>query len=183
MALIPSRMVPLGAKAVDFDLPDTDGSRVRYADSSAPAKLVMFLSNHCPYVKHLKHGIAELGREYRTKGVDIFAINSNDVERYPADSPEKMAIDKQDFGYCFPYLFVESQEVARAYQAECTPDFFLFNAEDKLVYRGQFDDSRPGNEVQVTGYDLRQALDALLAGKEISDNQKPSIGCSIKWRP
>jgi len=182
MAQTPSRMVPLGFNAPDFELPDTDGQIISYSNSKATAKLVMFISNHCPFVKHLKSALAELGRDYVGKGLDIFAISSNDVDNYPDDSPDKMAEDKRLFGYSFPYLFDECQSVAKAYQAECTPDFFLFDGEDKLVYRGQFDDSRPGKGDAVTGGDLRGAVDAVLAGESVSQQQKPSIGCNIKWR-
>jgi len=182
MSLTPSKMVALGFKAPNFSLRDTEGNDITYSDSNASAKLVMFISNHCPYVKHLKLALSKLGRDYSDKSLDIFAINSNDVERYPDDAPDKMAEDKRQFNYPFPYLFDESQSVAKAYQAECTPDFFLFDAENKLVYRGQFDESRPGNDIPVTGEDLRSAIDDVLVGKSPSNEQKPSIGCNIKWR-
>lgn len=178
-----STMMPLGTSAPDFILPDTDGTLVRRDDfAGAPALLVMFICNHCPYVQHVRPELARLGRDYAARGVAIVAISSNDVERYPADSPERMKEEKQAAGYTFPYLFDETQEIARAYGAACTPDFFLFDAGRALVYRGQLDDSRPGNGKPVTGRDLRAALDAVLAGEPVPADQKPSIGCSIKWR-
>lgn len=177
-------MLPLETRAPDFSLPDTDGRMVSLSDfDGSPALLVIFLSNHCPYVKHLRAGIAGLAREYQTRGVAVVGIASNDVERYPADAPEMMAREKIEAGYKFPYLYDESQQVAQAYQAACTPDFFLFDRDRRLVYRGQFDDSRPGNGRPVTGHDLRAALDALLAGQPVSPEQIPSIGCNIKWKP
>lgn len=176
-------MLPLGTSAPDFRLPDTDGKMVSQADfNSAPALLVLFICNHCPYVKHIRAGLADVGREYTKRGVAIVAISSNDVQNYPDDSPEKMKQEAKSAGYVFPYLYDESQAVARAYQAACTPDIFLFDKNRKLVYRGQFDDSRPGNGRPVTGKDLRAALDAVLAGKPISEQQTPSVGCNIKWK-
>jgi thiol-disulfide isomerase/thioredoxin len=151
--------------------------------SGAPALLVMFLCNHCPYVKHVRSEIARLAREYQPRGVAVVAINANDVQKYPADSPEKMAEEAVSAGYTFPYLLDESQEIAKACRAACTPEFYLFDRDRKLVYRGQLDDSRPGNDVPVTGKDLRQALDALLEGRPVSERQVPSIGCNIKWKP
>jgi thiol-disulfide isomerase/thioredoxin len=142
----------------------------------------MFICNHCPYVQHVRQGLAALCREYEAKGVGIVGINSNDVVSHPDDSPEKMRQEKQEVGYTFPYLFDETQQTARAYRAACTPDFFLFDAGRKLAYRGQMDDSRPGNGVPVTGKDLRAALDAVIAGRRPSDLQKPSLGCNIKWK-
>ncbi len=184
MAATPSTMLPLETRAPDFSLPDTDGRMVSLADfDGSPALLVIFLSNHCPYVKQLRAGIAGLAREYQARGVAVVGIASNDVERYPADAPEMMAREKIEAGYKFPYLYDESQRVAQAYQAACTPDFFLFDRDRRLVYRGQFDDSRPGNGRPVTGHDLRAALDALLAGQPVSPEQIPSIGCNIKWKP
>ena len=178
-----STMMPLGTSAPDFALPDTDGATVRRDDfAHAPALLVMFICNHCPYVQHVRPELAHLGRDYRERGVGIVAISSNDIERYPDDSPERMKEEKEASGYTFPYLFDQTQEVARAYGAACTPDFFLFDASGKLVYRGQLDDSRPGNGKPVTGRDLRAALDAVLAGEPVPAEQQPSIGCSIKWR-
>lgn len=183
MVLTPSTMLPLGTAAPDFALPDTSGKTVRLADfKNAPALLVMFICNHCPYVKHIREGLAKLARDYQAKGVAIVGISSNDVSTHPDDSPEKMAIEVKSAGYVFPYLYDETQEVAHAYQAACTPDFFLFDASQKLVYRGQLDASRPGNGVPVTGADLRGALDAVLAKKPLAAEQKPSIGCNIKWK-
>ncbi|MCX8091336.1 MAG: thioredoxin family protein [Verrucomicrobiae bacterium] len=184
MALTPSTMLPLGTPAPDFRLPDTNGRIVSLSDfKDRPALLVMFICNHCPYVQHIRAGLAQLAREYAPRGVGIVGINSNDVARYPDDSPAKMAEEVKKAGYTFPYLFDETQEVAKAYRAACTPDFFLFDRDRRLVYRGQFDDSRPGNGIPVTGKDLRAALDALLAGKPVPANQKPSMGCNIKWKP
>jgi len=142
----------------------------------------MFICNHCPFVKHVREELARLGRDYRSKGVEIVAINSNDVANYPDDSPEKMKDEVAQAGYTFPYLFDETQDVARAYEAACTPDFFLFDRRHQLVYRGQLDDSRPGNGVPVTGKDLRRAIDAVLAGQPVDQNQMPSMGCNIKWK-
>ncbi|MFN7141037.1 MAG: thioredoxin family protein, partial [Limisphaerales bacterium] len=153
--------------------------------AGAPAVLVMFICNHCPYVIHIREELTKLARDYQAKGVAIIAINSNDPEKYPADSPEKMKEEVAKAGYTFPYLFDATQEVAKAYRAACTPDFFLFNQGLKLVYRGQLDDSRPrvANPLPVTGKDLRAALDAVLAGRHLSEDQKPSMGCNIKWKP
>ncbi len=142
----------------------------------------MFICNHCPYVKHVRAEIARIGKEYGERGVGIVAISSNDVEQYPDDSPGMMKVEKETAGYTFPYLYDESQDVARAYQAACTPDFFLFDGDRKLVYRGQLDGSRPGNGQPVTGHDLRTALDAVLAGRPVQTEQIPSIGCNIKWK-
>ncbi len=184
MALTPSTMLPLGTVAPDFRLPDASGRLVALADfKAAPALLVMFICNHCPYVKHLRGGLAQLGRDYLPRGVAIVAISANDVANYPEDAPARMQAEARAAGYLFPYLYDENQAVAKAYHAACTPDFFLFDQERRLVYRGQFDDSRPGNGVPVTGKDLRAALDAVLAGKLVSPDQKPSIGCNIKWKP
>lgn len=183
MALTPSTMLSLGTDALDFRLSDTNGKTVSLADfKNAPALLVMFVCNHCPYVKHLRQALAQLGRDYQPKGVGIVAINSNDVATYPADSPAKMKEEVQSAGYTFPYLFDETQAVAKAYRAACTPDIFLFDSRHKLVYRGQFDDSRPGNGRPVTGKDLRAALDAVLAGRPVPPEQTPSMGCNIKWK-
>ena len=176
-------MLPLGTSAPDFRLPDTGGQMVSLADfKSAPALVVLFICNHCPYVKHIRAGLAELGREYQQRGAAIVAINSNDVDNYPEDSPEKMKREVKAAGYVFPYLYDETQAVAQAYHAACTPDLFLFDKDRKLVYRGQFDDSRPGNGRPVTGKDLRAALDATLAGKPVPEPQTPSVGCNIKWK-
>jgi len=183
MALTPSTMLPLGTSAPSFSLPDVSGKTVSIADfQKAPALLVMFICNHCPYVKHVQSGLAQLARDYQARGAAIVAISSNDVTSHPDDSPARMAVEAKEAGYTFPYLYDESQAVARSYQAACTPDFFLFDREKRLVYRGQLDDSRPGNGVPVTGKDLRAALDAVLAGKPVATEQKPSIGCNIKWK-
>lgn len=183
MALTESTMLPLGTPAPDFALPDTDGHTVRLADfDDAPALLVIFMCNHCPFVRHLRKGLAQFARDYHGRGLAIVAISSNDVSSYPQDSPEEMARERAEAGYEFPYLYDESQNIARAYGAACTPDFFLFDGGRRLVYRGQFDDSRPGNDLPVTGADLRTAADAVLAGKPVFRNQKPSIGCNIKWK-
>jgi peroxiredoxin len=184
MVLTPSRMPELGTKASDFTLPDTEGKRVSLADfEDARALLVMFICNHCPYVKHVRQELARLCREYQQRGVAVIGVNSNDVSSYPEDSPENMEKEKERVGYTFPYLYDETQAVAKAYRASCTPDFFLFDAERRLVYRGQMDDSRPGNGIPVTGKDLRAALDAVLAGLPAPENQRPSMGCNIKWKP
>jgi peroxiredoxin len=176
--------LPLGAKAPAFRLRDPAGRLHSLQDSAgAPALLVAFICNHCPFVKHIREGLAELARDYRGRGVAVVAINSNDYEAYPDDRPEKMGEEARATGYDFPYLVDEDQEVAKRYQAACTPDFFVFDAEQKLVYRGQMDGSRPGNDVPVSGADLRAALDAVLAGQAVAVEQTPSIGCNIKWRP
>ena len=184
MALTPSTMLPLGSKAPDFRLPDTEGKTVALNDFKyAPALLVSFICNHCPYVKHVRHELAALAGEYAAKGVAVVGISANDAVAYPDDAPDKMAEEKAAVGYTFPYLHDETQEVARAYRAACTPDFYVFDAGRSLVYRGQLDDSRPGNSKPVTGRDLRAALDALLAGRPVAPDQRPSIGCNIKWKP
>lgn len=184
MARTPSTMAPLGTQAAPFALPDPSGRIHSLEDfRDAPALLVVFLSNHCPFVKHIQRGLADFAREYVGRGLAVVAINSNDVERYPDDRPERMAEDAREHGYVFPYLFDESQEVAKAYAAACTPDFFLYDRDRRLVYRGQFDGSRPGNDVPVTGADLRAAADAVLAGREVPEPQVPSVGCNIKWKP
>ena len=179
-----STMQALGTPVPDFALPDTEGNTVRLSDfEGAPGLLVIFMCNHCPFVKHLREALADFARDYCEKGLAIVAISSNDVESHPDDSPEAMAREKDEAGYDFPYLYDESQAVAKAYKAACTPDFFLFDAEQRLAYRGQFDDSRPGNDEPVTGKDLRAAADAVLAGEPVPEPQKPSIGCNIKWKP
>lgn len=185
MAQTPSTMLPLGTLASDFDLPEpATGRIVTLADfRDSPALLVMFVCNHCPFVKHIRAELARFAREYQAKGLATVAISANDVAKFPDDSPEKMVGEAKTFGYSFPYLYDESQAVAKIYRAACTPDFFLFDAGRRLVYRGQFDGSRPGNAVPVTGADLRAAVDALLAGRPVSPEQKPSIGCNIKWKP
>lgn len=184
MARTQSTMLELGTVAPTFSLPDTDGQIVSLdtIDSSV-GLLVVFLCNHCPFVIHIRDELARFSREYTHKGLAIVGINANDIERYPDDSPERMAAEKQLAGYDFPYLFDQSQSVAQAYRAACTPDFYLFDRDRRLVYRGQFDDSRPGNGEPVTGADLRAAADAVLAGQSVTADQKPSIGCSIKWKP
>lgn len=180
-----STMLPLGTVAPDFALTNVvDGKTVRLHDfDRAPALLVVFMCNHCPFVKHIASGLAQFAREYMPKGLAIVGINSNDAEAYPDDSPEKMRQEVQMRGYPFPYLYDETQEVAKTYRAACTPDFFLFDRERKLVYRGQFDSSRPDSGIPVTGEDLRRAVDAVLAGKPVPTDQRPSIGCNIKWKP
>lgn len=184
MVLTPSTMLSLGTAAPAFRLADPAGKSVAIEDfEEAHALLVMFLCNHCPYVKHLRHALADFGRELQERGVAVVAINSNDVAAYPADAPDQMAAEAAEAGYTFPYLFDATQDVAKAYHAACTPDFFLFDRHRRLVYRGQFDDSRPGNDQPITGRDLRAAVDALLAGRELKATQKPSMGCNIKWRP
>lgn len=184
MALTPSTMLPLGTSAPDFSLADTvSGKTVSLASfAGKKALLVIFLCNHCPYVKHLKAGLAALGKDYEKKDAAIVGISANDPRTHPDDAPEKLAADAKAQGYRFPVLFDETQKVAQAYQAACTPDFFVFDAARKLVYRGQFDSSRPGNGQPVTGADVRAALDAAIAGKAPASKQQPSIGCNIKWR-
>ena len=183
MVRTPSTMMPLGTTAPDFSLPDVDGTTVSLADfHDAPALVVAFICNHCPFVKLIAPKLAEKGREYQDKGVAVVAINSNDVANYPADSPKQMVAEVRDRGYEFPYLYDETQEVAKAYKAACTPDFFLFAGDRRLVYRGQFDSSRPENGIPITGDDLRAAIDAVMAGKLPSTEQKASMGCNIKWK-
>lgn len=183
MALTPSTMLALGTVAPDFRLPDTNGKIVALGDlKESRALVVMFICNHCPYVKHIRAGLAEFGCDMQRKGVSIVAMNANDAGKYPEDSPAKMKEEARAAGYVFPYLYDESQAVAKAYRAACTPDFFVFDAQRKLVYRGQFDASRPGTGQPVTGADLRAAVDAVLSGKPVSEKQIPSIGCNIKWR-
>ena len=177
-------MPALGNPAPEFRLPDPSGKIFSSDDfASAKALLVVFMCNHCPYVKHVQAQFTRMAAEYQKRGVAVVGINSNDVENYPNDSPEKMAEEIKTAGYTFPYLYDESQEVAKAYRAACTPDFFLFDRNRRLAYRGQFDDSRPKNGLPVTGADLRAALDTVLAGGAVPPNQKPSVGCGIKWKP
>ena len=184
MVAVNSTMLPLGTKALDFQLPDTNGETVSLADfAAARALVVMFISNHCPYVKHIRHEIAAVATEYQGRGVEFVGINSNDVANYPDDSPAKMAEEVKNIGYTFAYLFDETQAVAKAYRAACTPEFYVFDHDMMLVYRGQFDDSRRNSPTPVTGRDLRAALDAVLAGKPVPPEQTPSIGCNIKWKP
>src|SRR5882762_6027539 len=175
MVAVNSTMLPLGTKAPEFHLPDTTGKTVSLSDfKNAPALLVVFMCNHCPYVKHIRGGLAQLARDYSSKGLAVVGISSNDVANYPADSPAKMAEEAKAAGYIFPYLYDVTQEVAKAYRAACTPDFYLFDQDQRLAYRGQLEDSRPGNNVPVTGKDLRAAIDAVLASKPVSATQKPS---------
>ena len=165
-----------------FSLPDVHGNIISRADFQGKPLLVIFMCNHCPYVKHIRPELARFAREYQAKGLGIVGINSNDVENHPADSPEKMKIEVEEAGYTFPYLYDESQEVAKAYTAACTPDLFLFDSSHALVYRGQFDDTRPNTGENPNGRSLREAADAVLAGKPVPSEQKPSIGCNIKWK-
>ena len=185
MALTPSTMLPLGTRATDFRLPDARSGRVvargDFADS--PALLVAILCNHCPYVRHVADELARFARDYQHKGLAIVGISSNDVSTHPADAPDKMAEEARQRGYVFPYLYDATQEVAQAFRAACTPEFYLFDAARRLVYRGQMDRARPGNGVPVTGEDLRKGLDAALAGGPPPAVQRPSLGCNIKWKP
>jgi thiol-disulfide isomerase/thioredoxin len=184
MARTPSTMLELGTPAPDFALPDPSGQVYRLGDfSSSPALLVVFMCNHCPYVKHIRPALAAFARELGPRGLAVVGVNANDAASYPDDSPAKMADEVRAAGYTFPYLYDESQAVAKAYRAACTPDFFLFDGSRRLVYRGQFDDSRPNSGIPVTGQDLRAAVEAVLAGRTVTPEQKPSIGCNIKWRP
>jgi peroxiredoxin len=185
MAQTPSTMLALGTPAPAFSLPDpVTGKTVPLSDfDDQPALLVAFICNHCPFVKHIQKAFVDFAREYQDKGLAVVAISANDVADHPADSPDKMAEEARQNGYGFPYLYDESQEVAKAYTAACTPDFFLFDKARKLVYRGRFDDARPGNGKPVTGNDMRAAVDGLLSGRDISPDQKPSMGCNIKWKP
>jgi peroxiredoxin len=179
-----STMLPIGSSAPDFTLPNVDGSIVSLTDFvDRDGLLVMFICNHCPFVIHLREHLAKFAREYQEKGLGIVGISSNDAETYPQDRPERMEEEAEAHGYTFPYLYDETQEVAKAYHAACTPDFFLFDRQKKLVYRGQFDDSRPESGKPVTGADLRAACNAVLAGKSVPKEQRPSIGCNIKWKP
>lgn len=180
---VSSFMVPLGTPAPDFDLPSADGGRVSLSDlKSTQATLVIFLSNHCPYVRRIEQGIGALAADYRGQ-VTTVAICSNDAERYPDDDAAHLTEQAARAGFDFPYLVDDSQDVARAYKAACTPDFFLYDADRRLAYRGEFDDARPSNQVPVTGSSLRQAIEAVLAGEPVPGEQKPSLGCGIKWKP
>ena len=182
MAMVNSTMMELGTPAPDFELPDTEGGTVGKADFAGKPLLVVFMCNHCPFVKHLADKLAEKAAAYQERGVGVVGINANDVENYPQDAPEKMAEEKQQRRYTFPYLFDDSQEVAKAYRAACTPDIFLFDADHKLYYRGQFDATRPDNG-QPTGEDLDAAVEKLLAGEPAPEPQYPAAGCNIKWKP
>ena len=184
MAATPSTMVSLGTQAPPFALLNPATGKALSLDDVKGDKgvLVMFICNHCPFVKHIADELAQIGHDYISQGLGVVAINSNDVENYPSDSPEKMVEETKLRGYSFPYLYDESQDVALAYDAVCTPDFFLFDGNGSLVYRGQLDDSRPGNGKPVTGRDIRDAIESLLAGEAINPDQMPSIGCNIKWK-
>ncbi len=184
MALTPSTMVPLGTPAPDFRLPDPSGREWTLSDLGGDGGLlVAFICNHCPFVKHLRREFAEFGRECQARGLAVVGVNSNDVATHPADSPERMAEEAEEAGYTFPYLFDESQEVARAYGAACTPDFFLYDGARRLAYRGRFDGSRPGSGTPATGEDLCAAVDAVLRGRAPAADQHASVGCNIKWKP
>jgi peroxiredoxin len=183
MAVTPSTMLPLGTKAPDFNLPDIKGKFVSLSDfNKAPALLVIFMCNHCPFVKHVIDELVTLIKQYQQKNVAVVGINSNDVENFPEDRPEMMAKVAEEKGFTFPYLYDETQSVAKAYMAACTPDFFLFDKDRHLAYRGQMDNSRPGNNLPITGSDLRTALEAVLEGKKVLEKQIPSMGCNIKWK-
>lgn len=184
MVLTPSTMLSLGSPAPDFKLPDVvSGDTVTLGDfANKQALMVMFICRHCPFVVHVQDELARLGSDYKTRNMGIVAISSNDADAYPDDSPANLKAMAEELGFDFPYCYDESQEVARAYQAACTPDFYLFGGQRELVYRGQLDGSRPGNNEPVTGKDLREALDAVLSGSAVSDVQMPSIGCNIKWK-
>lgn len=182
MPAVESQMLDLGTRAPQFALPDPDGHLYELT-SGANAYVVMFICNHCPFVVHIRDELARIGLDYSEKDVRIIAINSNNVDAYPADSPENMKKTAAEWGLTFPYVFDEDQSVAKAYRAACTPDLFVFDGEQRLIYRGQLDDSRPSNDKPIDGRDLRAALDAVLAGQPASDDQQPSIGCSIKWKP
>ncbi len=181
MALTPSTMLDLGTVAPDFALPDTDENIVQRSDFTGRPLLVIFMCNHCPFVKHLADKLAEVARPLQGKGIAVVGINANDVSTHPDDSPEKMKQEVARRGYTFPYLYDETQEVAKAYRAACTPDFFLFDADHKLVYRGQFDETRP-DKGQPTGEDLLETVDAMLNGRPLPAEQQPSVGCNIKWK-
>jgi len=184
MAATPSTMMPLGSQAPTFTLPDSISGKVMSLEElkSNTATVVMFICNHCPYVKHVQAGLVALANDYREKGISFIAINSNDAESYPDDSPARMKEEAERHGYPFPYLFDETQQVAGEYQAACTPDFYVFDGDLNLIYRGQLDDSRPSNGIPVTSRDIRAALDAALNGEPVSTQQTPSIGCNIKWK-
>jgi len=184
MVMTASTMLPLGTEAPEFTLPDAEGNLVSFSDfAEARAVVVVFMCNHCPFVKHVIDGFVKLVREYQPRGVAVVGINANDIRGFPEDRPEKMVQFAREKGLTFPYLYDESQDVAKTYRAACTPDFFVFDESRRLVYRGQMDDSRPGSNVPVTGADLRAALDAVLEGEPVPEEQKPSMGCNIKWKP
>jgi len=185
MVAVNSTMLPLGTVAPDFSLPDPTGAVHSLADAAgAPATVVMFLSNHCPYVRHLGREVGLLTQRWRSRGVAVFGVMSNDTDAYPDDAPDKMAEAARGWGWDFPYLVdTADHATAKAYRAACTPDFYVFDADRRLVYRGQFDGSRPGNDVPVTGADLKAAVESVLAGTAVDNDQWPSMGCNIKWRP
>ena len=183
MARTPSYMLPLGTKIPSFRLPDTNDKPVSDQDFHGKPLLVLFICNHCPFVIHVRDQLAAIGRDYASKGLGIVAINSNDVANFPDDSPDKMKIEREKAGYNFPYLFDETQAVAKSFKAACTPDIYLFDQKHELVYRGQLDDSRPSNQIPPSGKDLRAAIDAVLASSRVPSEQKPSLGCNIKWKP
>jgi len=183
MSLTPSTMLELGTSAPDFTLPSADGKLYTLSNQTInKGLLVLFKCNHCPYVIHIREQLVKKIRDYQKQGIEVVSINSNDFTEYPDDSPEKMAVATKEFGFTFPYLVDEQQQAAKAYKAACTPDFFLFDSNKTLVYRGQFDSARPGNTTPVTGKDLTMAIDEMLAGKNITVNQRPSMGCNIKWK-
>ena len=185
MALTPSTMVALGKKAPDFSLPDVVTEKTVSLQTFAGKKafLVMFICRHCPYVEHVKHELARLGKDYASKDIGTVAVSSNDAEKYPDDAPERLKAMAQELGFNFPFCYDQTQRIAQAYAAACTPDFFLYDQNRNLVYRGQLDDSRPGNGKPVTGRDLRGAIDAVLENRPVDSSQKPSMGCNIKWKP
>lgn len=184
MSLTPSKMPPLGGIAPDFSLPDAISGKTFTLDmlKSDKATVIMFICNHCPFVQHIIKKLTAVAKEYQKKGISFIAINSNEIQNYPEDSPEKMRENAENYHFTFPYLFDESQEVAKAYNAACTPDFFIFNDKLACVYRGRFDEATPGKKIPVTGKDLTKALDNILANKPLNPEQKPSIGCNIKWK-
>lgn len=184
MALTPSNMIPLGTKAPEFTLPDTISGKTLSLNElkSDVGTVVMFICNHCPFVKHIQKKLVEITKTYQGKKIQFIAISANDIETYPKDAPDLMKQEALNLGYPFPYLYDESQEVAKAYQAACTPDFYVFDKNLKCVYRGRFDEATPGNEKPITGKELTAALDSLIAGKPINADQKPSVGCNIKWK-
>lgn len=185
MALTPSLMLALGTLAPAFSLPDVMTGEIVTLDTfkGKKAVLVMFICNHCPYVVHVRDELAKLGKDYKDKDIGIVAISANDARKYPDDAPGKLKEMARKVGFTFPFCYDESQETAKNYSATCTPDFFVFDKDRKLVYRGQLDDSRPGSDVKVTGKDLREAIEAVLADKPVPTDQKPSVGCNIKWKP
>jgi peroxiredoxin len=183
MVSVNSTMMPLGSEMPPFELPDAAGQTVAGSSFQGTPLLVMFICNHCPYVKHIRPRLAEVTKDLAGKGLAVVGINSNDSELYPDDSPEAMKAEAEEFGYTFPYLVDEDQSVAKAFRAACTPDLFLFDGNGKLAYRGQFDSSRPKNDEPVTGADLVAAAEAVLEGRPVPEDQRPSIGCNIKWKP